>query len=63
MKWNIKSKRFLDLMLVTGIWVGTGFIAGEWDTFNSMIIPMIGLHGAYIIGETWRPSEGLRTGE
>jgi len=56
MKWNLRSKRFLDLMIVNLIWVGVGFFAGQWDVFSTMIIPMITLNGAYIIGETWRPS-------
>lgn len=56
MKWDLKSKRFLDLMLCNMIWASTGFMAGEWSVFTSMIWPMIALNGAYIIGETWRPS-------
>ena len=56
MKWNLKSKRWVTLLLVNLIWVAVGFIAGMWDVFSQMILPIVGLNGAYIIGESWRPS-------
>lgn len=57
MKWNMKSKRFIDLLMMNLIWVGTGFVAGQWEVFSTMIIPMVTLNGTYIVGESWRPSQ------
>jgi hypothetical protein len=56
------SKRFADLMVVTAIWASTGFIMGQWDVFTNMTIPMIGLHTAYIAGETIRKSDTHKGG-
>ena len=56
MKWNIKSKRWITLLLIDLIWVAVGFFAGKWEMFGTMTIPMISLNGAYIIGESWRAS-------
>jgi K+-transporting ATPase c subunit len=56
MKWNIRSKRFLALILYMGIWCAVGFVAQQWDTFGSMIYAVTGVVGGYILGESWRPS-------
>ena len=56
MKWNLKSKRFLVILLYLAVWCGVGFIAGNWVIFKYMIIPMISFGGGYVLGESWRPS-------
>lgn len=54
--WDIKSKRFLLLLLVNLLWASVGFMAGQWAIFEAMIWPMTTLNGGYIISETWRPT-------
>jgi len=55
-RWDIKSKRFLTLLIYMGIWVAVGFVGKQWDTFGSMIWAVTGVVGGYILGESWRPS-------
>ena len=64
MKWNIRSKRFLVLLIYMGIWVAVGFVGKQWEVFTQMIYAATGLVGGYILGESWRPSgPGNNTGQ
>ncbi len=56
--WNLKSKRLLVLVLYMAVWCGVGMIAKEWDIFKYMVIPATSLIGGYILGESWKPSDG-----
>ena len=56
MKWNLRSKRFLVVLLVMVIWCGVGFVAKNWEVFKYMVIPSMSFFGGYVLGETWRPS-------
>ncbi len=58
MKWNLKSKRILVLLLYMIIWTAVGLVAKEWEVFKYMVIPATSLFGGYILGESWRPSDG-----
>lgn len=50
------SKRWITLGAYFAMWLLVGPVLCQWDVFTSMVIPMISLGGAYIIGDTWRPS-------
>lgn len=58
MKWNIKSKRWITILLNLLIWCGVGFVAGKWEVFKYMTIPVLSLIGTWIAGESWKPSGG-----
>ncbi len=52
----LNSTRWVTLLLFVAVWVSTGFIAGQWEVFTSMTIPIVSLAGAFIVGKSWRPS-------
>ena len=52
----LRSTRWLALLLFVGVWVSVGFLAGQWEVFTSMTIPIVSLAGAFIVGKSWRPS-------
>ena len=54
------SKRWITLWAYIGIWLLVGPGLAQWDVFQYMSIPMISLGGAYIIGESWKPTLGGR---
>ena len=54
------SKRWITLWAYIAVWLLVGPLCGQWDVFQYMSIPMISLGGAYIIGESWKPTLGGR---
>ena len=61
MNWNIKSKRFIVVAVINGVWIAT--LAINHELFRFLTPWVIGFNGGYVIGETWRPSglDGIKS--
>ena len=57
--WNVKSKRFLGMCVVTIPWFATVVVAlcgGAMDPFLHLTYPTLGLWAAYMGFESWKPT-------
>jgi len=57
--WNVKSKRFLGMAVVSLPWLASIAVAlfnGNQDVYLHLTYPTLGLWAAYMGFESWKPS-------
>lgn len=54
MKWNLKSKRFLIILVVNAVWIAT--LLTKDAMFMALTPYVIGLDAGYMGFESWKPT-------
>ena len=54
MKWNIKSKRFMLILMIIAVWIAT--LLTKDALFTGLTPYVFGLIASYMGFESWKPS-------